>query len=136
MTSKSLVVPATPRQSVQVRFSDGQVFEAPLGTRLEAFIEAGSLDSPSPVVAALVNGHLRELTYEMTSDAVVSPITIATGDGKRIYQRAFSKGLAWIPAGHILRMSPPIIMEDEVLLKGLELIEEAIGETEKELGFA
>lgn len=56
--------------------------------------------------------------------------------GKRVYQKAFAKGLAWIPAGHILRMSPPIVMEDEVLLKGLDLIDEAIGETEKELGYA
>jgi hypothetical protein len=31
-------------------------------------------------------------------------------------------------------MSPPVIMEDEVLLKGLDLIDEAIGETEQELG--
>jgi 4-aminobutyrate aminotransferase-like enzyme len=53
--------------------------------------------------------------------------------GKLVYQKAFRKGLAWIPAGHILRMSPPVIMEDEVLLKGLDLIDEAIGETEKEL---
>ncbi len=54
--------------------------------------------------------------------------------GKLVYQKAFRKGLAWIPAGHILRMSPPIVMEDEVLLKGLDLIDEAIGETAKELG--
>jgi 4-aminobutyrate aminotransferase-like enzyme len=53
--------------------------------------------------------------------------------GKRVYQKAFRKGLAWIPAGHILRMSPPVVMEDEVLLKGLDMIDEAIGETEKEL---
>lgn len=53
--------------------------------------------------------------------------------GERVYQRAFAKGLAWIPAGHILRMSPPIVMEDEVMLKGLDLIDEAIGETEREL---
>ncbi len=55
--------------------------------------------------------------------------------GKRVYQKAFAKGLAWIPAGHILRMSPPVVMEDEVLLKGLDMIDEAIGETEKELGY-
>jgi len=55
--------------------------------------------------------------------------------GKRVYQKAFAKGLAWIPAGHILRMSPPVVMEDEVLLKGLDLIDEAIGETERELGY-
>ncbi len=54
--------------------------------------------------------------------------------GKRVYQKAFRKGLAWIPAGHILRMSPPVIMEDEALLRGLDIIDEAIGETAKELG--
>jgi 4-aminobutyrate aminotransferase-like enzyme len=53
--------------------------------------------------------------------------------GKRVYQKAFAKGLAWIPAGHILRMSPPIVMDDDALLKGMDLIDEAIGETEKEL---
>jgi 4-aminobutyrate aminotransferase-like enzyme len=53
--------------------------------------------------------------------------------GRLVYQKAFRKGLAWIPAGHILRMSPPIVMEDAVLLKGLDIIEEAIAETEKEL---
>jgi 4-aminobutyrate aminotransferase-like enzyme len=55
--------------------------------------------------------------------------------GKRVYQKAFARGLAWIPAGHILRMSPPIVMEDELLLKGLDIIDEAIGETAKELGY-
>ena len=54
--------------------------------------------------------------------------------GELVYQKAFRKGLAWIPAGHILRMSPPIVMDDKTLLKGLDMIDEAIGETEKELG--
>ena len=56
--------------------------------------------------------------------------------GRLVYQKAFAKGLAWIPAGHILRMSPPVVMEDAVLLKGLQIIDEAIGETERELGYA
>jgi 4-aminobutyrate aminotransferase-like enzyme len=55
--------------------------------------------------------------------------------GELVYKKAFARGLAWIPAGHILRMSPPVIMEDEVLLKGLDMIDEAIGETAKELGY-
>ncbi|MCE5186876.1 MAG: aspartate aminotransferase family protein [Planctomycetaceae bacterium] len=53
--------------------------------------------------------------------------------GELVYKKAFAKGLAWIPAGHILRMSPPVVMEDEVLMKGMDLIDEAIGETEREL---
>jgi 4-aminobutyrate aminotransferase-like enzyme len=55
--------------------------------------------------------------------------------GRLVYQKAFRKGLAWIPAGHILRMSPPLIIEDELALKGLAIIEESIYETEKELGY-
>jgi 4-aminobutyrate aminotransferase-like enzyme len=54
--------------------------------------------------------------------------------GRLVYQKAFRKGLAWIPAGHILRMSPPIVMDEDMLLKGMDLIDEAIGETAKELG--
>ena len=53
--------------------------------------------------------------------------------GELVYQKAFAKGLAWIPAGHILRMSPPIVMSEENLLKGLDIIDEAIGETQREL---
>jgi 4-aminobutyrate aminotransferase-like enzyme len=53
--------------------------------------------------------------------------------GEMVYQRAFRKGLAWIPAGHILRMSPPIVMDPDMLMKGLDIIDEAIGETEREL---
>ena len=36
--------------------------------------------------------------------------------GVLVYQKAFRKGLAWIPAGHILRMSPPIVMDEKTLL--------------------
>ncbi len=53
--------------------------------------------------------------------------------GKLVYQNAFRKGLAWIPAGHILRMSPPIVMDLETAGKCMDIIEEAIAETEKEL---
>ncbi|MGC9317318.1 MAG: aspartate aminotransferase family protein [Armatimonadota bacterium] len=55
--------------------------------------------------------------------------------GRAVYQRAFEKGLAWVPAWHILRMSPPIVMQEEVAAKGLEIIEEAIDEVERELGY-
>jgi 4-aminobutyrate aminotransferase-like enzyme len=56
--------------------------------------------------------------------------------GKRVYQKAFRKGLAWIPAGHILRLSPPIIMDEAIAARGMDLVDEAIGETEAELGYA
>ena len=55
--------------------------------------------------------------------------------GALVYQKAFQKGLAWIPAGHILRMSPPLIMDEAHAMKGLDMIEDAIGEVEKEFGY-
>jgi len=55
--------------------------------------------------------------------------------GKLVYQKAFRKGLAWIPAGHILRMSPPLIMDEKYADLGLDMIEESIAEVEKEFGY-
>ena len=43
--------------------------------------------------------------------------------------------MAWIPAGHILRMSPPLIMDEKYAEMGLSMIEESIGEVEKEFGY-
>ena len=83
-------------------------------------------------------GHVRGkgclLGIELVTDrATKEPFAEA---GRLVYQKAFRKGLAWIPAGHILRMSPPLIIPLELALKGLEIIEEAIAETERELGYA
>ena len=55
--------------------------------------------------------------------------------GTLVYQKAFRKGLAWIPAGHILRMSPPLIMNEKYADIGLDMIEDAITEVEKEFGY-
>lgn len=55
--------------------------------------------------------------------------------GKLVYQKAFRKGLAWIPAGHILRMSPPLIMDEHYAMLGLDMIEDSIAEVEKEFGY-
>jgi 4-aminobutyrate aminotransferase-like enzyme len=55
--------------------------------------------------------------------------------GKLVYQTAFRKGLAWIPAGHILRMSPPIVMDLDVAAKCMDIIDESIGEVERKLGY-
>jgi 4-aminobutyrate aminotransferase-like enzyme len=55
--------------------------------------------------------------------------------GTLVYQKAFKRGLAWIPAGHILRMSPPLIMDEKHAMKGIDMIEDAISEVEKEFGY-
>ena len=85
-----------------------------------------------------VIGDVRGLGAMMALELVKDRTTKEPFDqaGTLVYQKAFRKGLAWIPAGHILRMSPPIVMDEATLLKGLDLIDEAIGETAQELGYA
>ncbi len=55
--------------------------------------------------------------------------------GEMVYRKAFEKGVAWIPAKQNLRIAPPLIMPQEVAAKALDIIEEAIAEAEKELGW-
>ena len=55
--------------------------------------------------------------------------------GIKVYQKAFMKGLAWIPAKQNLRMSPPLIMEEKVAAKALEIINDSITEVEKEYSY-
>ncbi|RMF28233.1 MAG: hypothetical protein D6759_16215, partial [Chloroflexi bacterium] len=84
------VWPAEPRQTAQVRFADGRVFEAPVGTQLEAYIRAAYPNPPVPIIAAIINRELRELTYHIVTDVDVTPITLADSDGVRIYRRSLS----------------------------------------------
>ncbi|HIP97685.1 MAG TPA: nucleoside kinase [Anaerolineae bacterium] len=110
------VVPARPRTTAQIRFDNGQSFEAPKGTPLEAFIRAASLDDSAPIVAALVNGKLRELTYPIMADADVIPISMATSDGMRIYQRSLSFVL--VVAARELFPGTHIVVEHSLTLNG------------------
>ena len=82
--------PASPRKTAQVRFPDGRVFEGPIGTPLEDYVQAAFPDPPVPVMAALVNGKLRELTWPVTCDVEATPVTLADSDGVRIYRRSLS----------------------------------------------
>jgi len=79
-----------PRETAQVRFPDGRTFEGPVGTPLEEYIKTALSDSSVPFIAALVNGKLRELTYQIWSDARVDPVFLSNSDGVRIYRRSLS----------------------------------------------
>ncbi len=90
MDAKSIVRPARPRETAQVRFADGRIYEAPVGTPLETYVKAVDFDLPAPIVAAHINGELRELTYHIVTDSEVTPITTADSDGMRIYRRSLA----------------------------------------------
>jgi uridine kinase len=78
------------RQEVQVIFPEGQAYDGPVGTTVEDFIQAAGIKSTGKIVAALVNGHLRELSLPLQYDASIVPVTMADSDGVRIYRRSLS----------------------------------------------
>ncbi len=82
--------PSEPRKTVLARFNDGRIFEAPVGTPLESFIRAAYNDSPVPIVAGLINCKLHELTYPVTHDVEVTPLSTGQSDGFRIYRRSLT----------------------------------------------
>jgi uridine kinase len=85
-----IVQDAEPRQTAQVRLADGRVLEAPVGTSLEAYFDVALADGPVPVIAALVDGELRELTYPIQRDARVDALLLSDSDGVRIYRRSLA----------------------------------------------
>jgi uridine kinase len=90
MDVESVVQPAEPRETVQVYYADGRIYEAPVGATLETYIKAIDFDLPAPIMAANINGQLRELTYHIVTDSDVTPVTIADSDGMRIYRRSLA----------------------------------------------
>jgi len=84
MNNQISVVP--PRPSVEIHLPDGRVLSGPRGASVGEFLSA--LEFPAQLVAAIVNGDLRELTYPIDMDSRVEPITISSPDGARIYRRS------------------------------------------------
>jgi uridine kinase len=82
------IYPAPPRSDVQVTLGNGRVLGGPAGTPLEAFIQKAAGPQAPTVVAALLNDRLVELCTPVTTDAVVSPISVTSEEGMRIYQRS------------------------------------------------
>jgi uridine kinase len=86
-----LVHPGKPRTTAQVRFADGRIYEAPVGTPLEAYVHAAAEKPwPSPVVGAIIGNQLRELTYRVEKDVDVTPLLMSDQDGSRLYRRSLT----------------------------------------------
>lgn len=91
MTNKITQTRLNPR--VQIILSTGEVLEGDRGTTIETFL-VGKIDTEAPIVGAVVNGELRELTYTIKMESKVTPITMGDADGMRFYRRSLTFLLA------------------------------------------
>jgi uridine kinase len=79
-----------PRDTVELHLQDGRVLCGPRGKAVGCFLkELPEWDNP-PIMGAIVNGELRELTYPIEIDSRVKPVTMADADGARIYRRSIT----------------------------------------------
>lgn len=92
VVEQSQVMRSTARLDARVSFPDGSVYSAPVGTPLLAYVEAAYPPGhpERPILAAIVDGNLRELTLPIERDVSVKPINFADSDGNRIYRRSLS----------------------------------------------
>lgn len=79
-----------PRTTVEIYLPDGRALEGPRNTPVGEFLKKlPEWDNP-PIVASVVNGLLRELTYIIQIDSVVEIVTVSDSDGARIYRRSLT----------------------------------------------
>ena len=86
MNEQITVVP--PRSSVEIHLPDGRVLSGPRGAKVGKFLQ--TLEQEAQLVAAVVNGDLRELTYPIDIESRVLPVTMSDPDGARIYRRSLT----------------------------------------------
>lgn len=77
-------------EEVQAHLPDERVISGPRGTTAEEFLRIIEDENLPQIVGAVINGALRELTYPITIESKISPVTMGTADGMRIYRRSLT----------------------------------------------
>jgi uridine kinase len=79
-----------PQPSVEVYMTDGRVIRGDRGSEIVQFLRVlPEWDNP-PIVGAIINGELKELTYPISIDSRVRLVTMSDTDGARIYRRSLT----------------------------------------------
>jgi len=116
MSDTQLIQSAEPRQTVQITLPDGSSFEGPVGATIEEFFKAAYPNPAAPLIATLVNGKLRELTWPVKCDCAVKPIDLSQSDGVRIYRRALT--FLMVAAAHRLFPEAEIFVDHSLPFGG------------------
>jgi len=79
-----------PRGTIEVVLPDKRVLEADRNSTLEEILQILPEWKNPPIVGAIVNGQLRELTHPIKMDSEVKPLSMSDADGARIYRRSLT----------------------------------------------
>jgi uridine kinase len=75
-------------KDVELHLPDGRVLSGPRGTQAGEFLRHVNNDFGAPIVAAIINNEIHELTYPIENEAHCTPVTMDGADGARIYRRS------------------------------------------------
>ena len=78
------------RPTIEVCLPDGRVLSGPRGAPVGDYLHTLDEFDSRPLVGAIVNEELRELTYKLTADSDIRPVTMGEPDGMRIYRRSLT----------------------------------------------
>jgi uridine kinase len=87
---EEIIQNATKRHTVEIHLPDGRIISGPRGLAIGEFVRGIPDPEEDPVVGAVVNGELRELTYKIDMDAKVRLVKTSEADGARIYRRSLT----------------------------------------------
>lgn len=90
MNDKSDFKFVEPRQTIEMHLPDGRVISGPRGATAQEFLSPLESEYEVPIVGAIVNGALRELTLPLIYDGQIKPITMHEPDGMRFYRRSLT----------------------------------------------
>jgi uridine kinase len=77
-----------PNPTVQIHLPNGKTLTGLRGTKVGDFLAQVQEDFSAPVVAAIINNEIHELTYPIHIESNCTPITMDSADGARIYRRS------------------------------------------------
>lgn len=77
-----------PNPNVEVHLPNGKTLTGLRGTQVGGFLAQIKDTFTAPIVAAIINNEIHELTYPIKSESTCTPITMDSADGARIYRRS------------------------------------------------
>ena len=77
-----------PTPNIEIHLPNGKTLTGSRGTKVGEFLELVKADYPAPIVAAVINNDIHELTYPIQIESNCIPITMDSADGARIYRRS------------------------------------------------
>ncbi|MHC1784495.1 MAG: nucleoside kinase [Anaerolineaceae bacterium] len=78
------------RDTIEVHLPDSRVLTGKRGANIGTILKVLPEFNEPPIMGAIINGELRELTFQMELDARVKPVSMADADGARIYRRSLT----------------------------------------------